>query len=72
MRLALDFVQFDKYKTCVLWPELKNADWLIDLGNWSFSTIPKLANPDFIEIPQDFFNYKRSLIEHVFDDPLLL
>ncbi|KZS04859.1 ATP-dependent Helicase-like protein [Daphnia magna] len=45
------------------------ADWLIQLGNGSLAQIPRLNDPDLIEIPQDFLNIRTNLIEHVFDDP---
>ncbi|XP_046632783.1 uncharacterized protein LOC124312311 [Daphnia pulicaria] len=48
------------------------ADWLIQLGNGTLPTHPKLNIPDMIEIPKEFFNYNRSLVEHVFGDPAQL
>ncbi|KZS08018.1 Uncharacterized protein APZ42_028147 [Daphnia magna] len=45
------------------------ADWLIELGNGTLPQIPRLNNPDVIEIPQDFLNIQRNLVEHVFGDP---
>ncbi|XP_045033918.1 ATP-dependent DNA helicase pif1-like [Daphnia magna] len=45
------------------------ADWLIELGNGILPQIPRLNNPDVIEIPQDFLNIQRNLVEHVFGDP---
>ncbi|KZS03775.1 Uncharacterized protein APZ42_033417 [Daphnia magna] len=45
------------------------ADWLIELGNGTLPQIPRLNNPDVIEIPQDFLNIQRKLVEHVFGDP---
>ncbi|XP_045029055.1 ATP-dependent DNA helicase PIF1-like [Daphnia magna] len=45
------------------------ADWLIELGNGTLPQIPRLNNPDVIEIPQDFLKIKRYLVEHVVGDP---
>jgi hypothetical protein len=48
------------------------ADWIIHSGNGVLPTYPKLNIPDIIEIPKEFFNYNRSLVEHVFGDPAQL
>ncbi|XP_045036690.1 ATP-dependent DNA helicase pif1-like [Daphnia magna] len=45
------------------------ADRLIQLGNGSLAQIPRLNDPDLIEIPQDFLNIRTNLIEHNFGDP---
>ena len=48
------------------------ADWLIQLGNGTLPTIPRLNNPDLIEIPAEFLDFGRNLIEYVFGVPSLL
>jgi hypothetical protein len=48
------------------------ADWLIQLGNGTLQTIPRLNNPDLIEIPAEFLDFGRNLIEYVFGVPALL
>nr|CAH0113273.1 unnamed protein product [Daphnia galeata] len=48
------------------------ADWLIRLGNGTLPQVPRLNDPDLIEIPADFFNVRMNLIEHVFGNPVNL